>query len=205
MTIVPALSQLADPPIPPQETGTAYPEQVGVTAVTAGAGGIRLLAGGEFVELVRGHALIADSVVASVAVPETPTVQIWPNVSAADTHYNSATGVIEFEESGFFTSVATWRVIGQSSQQFYSDAEFSLDGGRRWLRGTNSLREVVVSALAQTVSFPFSGHFAAGVRLRFVFWASGPGVTLQTATASASTAPASRLTYSHIVGVKDIA
>ena len=71
-----------------------------VFAVKTGAD-TRLLAGGEFVESVRGHALIADSAVASVAVPETPTVQVWPNVRAPDIHYNSTTGALEFQEGGF--------------------------------------------------------------------------------------------------------
>lgn len=68
--------------------------------------------------------------------------------------------------------------------------------------GTNSLREVTASNVPQTFSLPFSGYFPAGLKLRFVIWASGSGVTIQTATVSGSTAPAARLTYSNIVATR---
>lgn len=151
---------------------------------------------------VRGHSLIADSLDASAAVATSPTPYVWPNVRAADPQYDAATGVITFAEGGFFTSVASWRAVGSSSRQFYADAEFSTDGGATWTRGTNSLREVTASTVSQTMQFPFSGYFAAGVKLRFAIWAGGSGVTLQTATHDGSTATAARLTYSHIVGAR---
>lgn len=151
---------------------------------------------------VRGKALIADDLAASTAIGTTPSVYLWPNVRGADTQYDPLTGVITFQEGGFFTSVAAWRVVGSASRQFYADAEFSLDGGSTWVRGTNSAREVTASSLSQTMSFPFSGYFDAGVKLRFVIWASGSGVTIQTASSNGSTSPAGRLTYSHLVGAR---
>lgn len=151
---------------------------------------------------IRGKALIADDIVASASVGTTPAPYAWPNVRSADTQYDPVTGVITFEEGGFFTSVASWRVVGASARQFYADAEFSTDGGSTWIRGTNSAREVIANTTSQTLPFPFSGYFAAGVKLRFVIWSSGSGVTIQTATSNGSTSPAGRLTYSHIVGVR---
>lgn len=151
---------------------------------------------------VRGRALIADSLDASTAVAETPTPYKWSNVRSSDSQYDPETGVTTFAEGGFFTSVATWRCAGSTSRQFYADAEVSTDGGETWVRGTNSMREVTCNAVAQTFSLPFSGYFPAGIKLRFVTWASGSGVTIQTATVSGSTAAAARLTYSHIVAAR---
>lgn len=151
---------------------------------------------------VRGKALIADDLAESTTIGTTPAVYLWPNVRSSDTQYDPLTGVITFEESGFFTSVAAWRVVGSSSRQFYADAERSIDGGVTWARGKNSEREVTASTTSQTLSFPFSGYFTAGEKLRFVISASGSGVTIQTATHGESTSPAGRLTYSHVVGAR---
>lgn len=151
---------------------------------------------------VRGRALIADALDVSTAIGTTPTPFVWPNVRGADSQYDPATGVTTFAEGGFFTSVATWRVSGSASRQLYADAEVSLDGGATWTRGTNSMRDVTVTTTGQTFSLPFSGYFPAGLKLRFVIWASASGCSLITASNNGSTAPAGRLTYSHVIATR---
>lgn len=151
---------------------------------------------------IRGRALVAKQTAASVDVGTTPATWIWPTVQVADGQYDGATGNITIAEDCFFTSVASWRVVGSTNRIFYADAEFSLDGGVTWQRGADSLREEQVSSASRTLSFPFAGWYPAGTMLRFIAWASGSGVTAQTNAVGTSTAPAARLTYTTITGMK---
>ena len=151
----------------------------------------------------KGRALIVTDSSASVTIPTTTTPFVWGTIRNAqpDIQYDAATGVFTFLTNNFFVSVANWTVHGASSKEFYADAETSLDG-ITWTRGTDSLRiEATVSA-GKTASFAFAGYFPAGLRLRFIAWASTTGVTIQSRTVSGSTAPAARLTVSQIIGDK---
>lgn len=156
--------------------------------------------------LITGRALIVDLHEASRAVPTAPGVAIWPTVHNAnpDIQYDTATGVFTFLEDGFFTSVASWYLVGSTNRLFYADAETSTDGGVTWVRGTDSLRIEQVANSGRTMGFPFAGFFPKGLKLRFVRWASGEGVTMNTVTVGASRCPASRLTTTFLLGKKVI-
>jgi hypothetical protein len=150
----------------------------------------------------HGRALVADLAVASDAVPQAPAPFVWPNLRNAspDVQYNATTGEFLFLRDLWFWSVASWHVVGSTARFFYADAEFSTDGGDTWTRGTNSLRIEQAATSGRTLSFPFAGWFPHGLRLRFVIWASGSGVTITTDAVSGSTSPASRLTTVTIPG-----
>lgn len=152
----------------------------------------------------KGRALVVTDSSASITVPVTPTSFVWGTVrnTNPDIQYDAATGVFTFLTNNFFTSVANWTVYGASSKEFYADADTSTDGGSTWVRGVDSLRIQAVVASGATASFAFSGYFPAGLKLRFVAWASTTGVTIQTRTVIGSTAPAARLTVSQIIGDK---
>lgn len=143
---------------------------------------------------------------ASVAIPTAPGVQIWPNIhnSNPDIQYDTATGVFTFLDDGFYWSVASWYLVGSTARLFYADAETSVDGGVTWVRGTDSLRIEQVANSGRTLGFPFAGFFPKGLKLRFVRWANGTGVTMQTVSADGSTCPASRLTTAFVLGRKVI-
>lgn len=154
---------------------------------------------------VRGSRLVADLVAASTALPTAPTAFVWPNVRAADAQYNSSTGVITIARDCFFTSVANWTVnIPAGQSNFFADAEFFVSGV--WTRGTNSGRREVIRTVDgdRTVSFGFSGWFAAGTQLRFVAWASSATATITTTTDQGTTFAAARLTYSTQPGNPDL-
>jgi TRAP-type uncharacterized transport system substrate-binding protein len=108
--------------------------------------------------------------------------------------------VFTFLVGGFFTSAANWAVYGSSSKEFYADAEVSVDNGVTWTRGLNSLRKDATVATGRTAAYPFAGYFPAGLKLRFVTWASTTGVTMQTTIVSGSVAAASRVTTTFIPG-----
>lgn len=148
-----------------------------------------------------GTRLVADVVAASQALPTAPTAFLWANVRAADSQYDAATGVITIARDCFFTSVANWTVnIPAGQSDFFADAEFFVAGA--WTRGTNSGRREEIRTLDgdRTVSFGFSGWFAAGTKLRFVAWASSASATIATSTDQGTTVPAARLTYSTQAG-----
>ncbi len=146
-----------------------------------------------------GEALIVDTVAPSIAIPTAPAPMVWENVRKPAHKYTPATGVFHFEKDTFFISVANWTIVGAASKRFYADAESSTDG-INWTRGTNSLRIGASSADGNTMSFAFAGHFAAGVYLRFVYWASATGVTMNTENINGSTSAASRLTVAMMHG-----
>lgn len=153
---------------------------------------------------IAGRALIADKTDASTSIPSSPATFIWPNVrnTTPDLQYDSATGVFTFGADGFFHSVASWHVNTTGSSYFYTDAEFSVDGGTNWTRGTNSGREDYISNTSRTLSFPFAGYFPAGLKLRFVHWAAGTSANITTTTNNGSTIPAARLTTTFNPGIK---
>jgi hypothetical protein len=166
--------------------------------------GIKDLDGSEyFFGDVRGSALVADDVTASISVPTSPTAFVWPNVrnSNPDVQYNATNGVFTFTEDVFFNSTANWHVHGASSKSFYADAETSLDGVT-WTRGVNSLRVMETDSGGTTASFGFNGFFPKGLRLRFIWWASATGVDIRTEVFNGSTSAAARLTVNTIIGKK---
>lgn len=155
---------------------------------------------------VRGARLIADDItMTETALPTTPTVFIWPNVRVADSQYDSSTGSITIARDCFFTSVANWTAhINTGQADIYADAEFFVGGV--WVRGTNSGRreEIRTSDGDRTISFGFSGFFAAGTILRFVLWSNSSGAHINSSVVDGTTFAAARLTYSTIPGVPDL-
>lgn len=152
---------------------------------------------------VKGRALTVTDSSASVTVPTTPTPFVWGTVrnSSPDVQYDPVTGIFTFLTNNFFVSVANWTVYGAASKEFYSDAETSTDG-ITWVRGIDSLRIESTVSSGKTASFGFAGFFPAGLRLRFVAWASDINITIQSRTVSGSTAPAARLTVMQVIGDK---
>lgn len=149
-----------------------------------------------------GSRLIADDVtMVETAIPTTPTAFVWPNVRAADPQYDATTGVITIARDCFFTSVANWTThINAGQADLYADAEFFVNG--QWVRGTNSGRreEMRSSDGDRTISFGFSGFFAAGTKLRFVMWSNSASAHIISSVISGTTFAAARLTYSTITG-----
>ncbi|MGL6118123.1 hypothetical protein, partial [Plesiomonas sp.] len=144
-------------------------------------------------------ACVAKNTGATVAIPNTPTPVVFSAVSTVDSKFNLANGVITFDDDYQFTSVFAPHVRATSGTPlYYADAEVSTDGGTTWVRGVDSARESQLRNTdgVQTLSLPFSGRFAKGVKLRFVHWASTASVEATTTTNNGSTAPAIRLTYS---------
>lgn len=153
---------------------------------------------------VLGRALIAKQTAESSSIPTTPTTFIWPTAANTnpDLQYDPVTGYLTFKRDGFFWSNASWRVFGTTNRQVFADAEFSLDGGNTWTRGADSGREESASTTGRSLQFPFAGHYPAGTMLRFMFWASGTGVTIQSSSRDGSGFPSSRLTTVHINGTR---
>lgn len=151
---------------------------------------------------ITAYRCVAKTTTASTAVPTTPTPVVPTANSGTDPLFNAATGTIgPFPYDVLWSStVSVNPSCSSGTPVYYTDAEFSTDGGSTWTRGTDSLRaEELAANYIRTREFSFSGKFSAGTTLRFVEWASAVGIVLTTSgDTQGSTIPARRITYTYV-------